>query len=68
VIFLVLPLALVLGAGFLIAFLWATRQGQFDDLETPAIRLALEDDATLLNDKVPHTNPTVGRREVPQQS
>ena len=45
VIFLVLPLALVLGAGFLIAFLWATRQGQFDDLETPAIRLALEDDA-----------------------
>ncbi len=45
VIYLVLPLALVLGAGFLIAFLWATRQGQFDDLETPAIRLALEDDA-----------------------
>lgn len=47
VIFLVLPLALVLGAGFLIAFLWATRQGQFDDLETPAIRLALEDDSPL---------------------
>lgn len=44
VIFLVLPLALVFGAGFLAAFLWATRQGQFDDLETPAIRLALEDD------------------------
>ncbi len=44
VIYIVLPLALVLGGGALAAFLWAVRRGQFDDLETPAIRVALEDD------------------------
>ncbi len=43
VIYLVLPLALLLGGLFLWAFLWAVRQGQFDDMQTPAIRLALED-------------------------
>jgi len=44
VIYIVLPLALVLGGAALGAFLWAVRKGQFDDLETPAIRIALEDD------------------------
>jgi len=44
VIYIVLPLALVLGGGALAAFLWAVRRGQFEDLETPAIRVALEDD------------------------
>lgn len=28
---------------FLVAFLWANRQGQYDDLETPAIRVLFED-------------------------
>ena len=44
VIYLVLPLALLLGGAALAAFLWAVRKGQFDDLETPAIRIVLEDD------------------------
>jgi cbb3-type cytochrome oxidase maturation protein len=46
VIYIVLPLALLLGGAALAAFLWAVRKGQFDDLETPAIRIALEDDVT----------------------
>lgn len=41
-IFLLLPLALVLGAVFLGMFLVATRQGQFDDLDDPPER-ALKD-------------------------
>ncbi len=44
VIYIVLPLALVLGGAALAAFLWAVKRGQFEDLETPAIRVALEDD------------------------
>ena len=44
VIFIVLPLALVLGGLALGAFLWAVHRGQFEDLDTPAIRVALEDD------------------------
>lgn len=46
VIYIVLPLALVLGGGALAAFLWAVRSGQFDDLDTPSIRVALDDEDT----------------------
>ena len=28
--------------GFLVAFIWALRRGQFDDLTTPAIRMLFE--------------------------
>lgn len=30
-------------AGFLLAFVWAVRSGQFDDTCTPAIRMLLDD-------------------------
>lgn len=43
VIFLVLPLALAIVALAVVAFVWAARRGQYDDLETPAIR-AVQDD------------------------
>jgi len=39
IIFLILPVTLFLSAGAVAAFAWATRSGQFDDLETPGIRL-----------------------------
>lgn len=38
-IFLLLPLALGLGCVFLVLFLRATRDGQFDDLDDPAERV-----------------------------
>lgn len=44
VIYIVLPLAIVIAAIAIGAFLWAARRGQFDDLTTPAIR-ALQDDS-----------------------
>lgn len=43
VLFVVLPLALLLSALAALAFAWATRRGQFDDLETPAVRLLTDD-------------------------
>jgi cbb3-type cytochrome oxidase maturation protein len=43
VIFLVLPLALLIVAVAVGAFVWAAKRGQYDDLETPAIR-AVHDD------------------------
>lgn len=43
VIFIVLPLSLVVAAGFLAAFVVAARRGEFDDLDTPAHRM-LEDE------------------------
>jgi cbb3-type cytochrome oxidase maturation protein len=44
VIFVVLPVALLLGAAAVGGFVWATKRGQFDDLTTPAMR-ALQDDS-----------------------
>lgn len=43
ILILMIPMALVLGLGFVIAFLWATSKGQFDDLETPAHRILKDD-------------------------
>ncbi len=44
VIFIVLPLALVLAAFAVWAFIWAVRTGQMDDTQTPGVRLLLDDD------------------------
>lgn len=44
VIFIVIPLALVLAAAGVGAFLWAVSRGQFDDLDTPPSRAILDDE------------------------
>ena len=44
VLFLLVPLAILLVAIFVGAYVWSTRTGQFDDLTTPAMR-AVHDDA-----------------------
>lgn len=46
VLFIVLPLAILIAGAFVAAFAWAAKAGQFDDLDTPAMRVAMEDDAT----------------------
>jgi len=44
IIFILIPLGLVLLLAAVAAFFWAVRSGQFDDLETPAWRILLDDD------------------------
>ena len=44
VLYFLLPLALLLGAAAVATFVWAVRRGQFDDLETPAIRVLFDDE------------------------
>ena len=39
VVYLVLPLALMLVGGAVLAFVWSAKSGQYDDLETPAVRV-----------------------------
>lgn len=43
IIIILLPLAIILGATFIGAFIWSARKGQYDDLETPRYRMLLED-------------------------
>jgi cbb3-type cytochrome oxidase maturation protein len=44
VIYVVLPLAAVMAAAGVAAFIWSVRRGQFDDLDTPAIRILHDDE------------------------
>ncbi|NIV17882.1 MAG: cbb3-type cytochrome oxidase assembly protein CcoS [Woeseiaceae bacterium] len=44
ILYLLIPLALVLLAGAVWAFFWAVGSGQFDDLDTPALRVLMDDD------------------------
>lgn len=46
IIFFLIACSLIVALGFLIAFLWAAKTGQFEDSYTPAIRM-LHDDGTV---------------------
>jgi cbb3-type cytochrome oxidase maturation protein len=52
IIFLLIFFSLVLAIGFLAAFIWSVRDGQFDDDYTPSVRILFE------NDKTPEHNTT----------
>ncbi len=45
VLFIVVPLAMLIVAGAIAAWVWSARSGQYDDLDTPAVRM-LHDDET----------------------
>ncbi|HEU4724543.1 MAG TPA: cbb3-type cytochrome oxidase assembly protein CcoS [Candidatus Eisenbacteria bacterium] len=55
VLYIVLPLALLVVGVAVLAFRWAAKRGQFDDLDTPAMR-ALHDDPAV---RAPETPPRV---------
>ena len=44
VVYIALPVALLLAIAGVIAFIWATKSGQMDDLETPGQRVLFDDD------------------------
>lgn len=44
VLYLVIPLAIAFAGGAVWAFFRAARAGQFDDLETPAVRMLMDDE------------------------
>ncbi|MEQ9264940.1 MAG: cbb3-type cytochrome oxidase assembly protein CcoS [Balneolaceae bacterium] len=49
VIVVLIAFSLTVALGFLAAFFWAVKSGQFDDPETPSIRM-------LFDDKISSTN------------
>ncbi|MEM6783482.1 MAG: cbb3-type cytochrome oxidase assembly protein CcoS [Bacteroidota bacterium] len=50
VLYVLIPLALVLAGAGVLAFRWAVRSGQFDDVETPALRMLIDEEGMLTND------------------
>lgn len=45
-IYLMIPVTLMIAGGFLVAYIWSVRNGQFEDTTTPAMRI-LSDDKTI---------------------
>lgn len=43
-LFVLIPIALGLGAVGLAAFFWSMRNGQYDDMEGAAVRILIEDE------------------------
>jgi cbb3-type cytochrome oxidase maturation protein len=44
VLFILIGVSFTVAVGFLVAFLISVKKGQFDDQETPAIRMLFDDD------------------------
>ncbi|RMH61306.1 MAG: cbb3-type cytochrome oxidase assembly protein CcoS [Bacteroidetes bacterium] len=57
ILYFLVPLALLLAAAGVGAFYWAVRSGQFDDVETPAIRILLEEDLPPGEERDEHASP-----------
>ena len=53
VLYLLIPLAIVILAIAVWAFMWAVKSGQFDDLEGPAHRILMDDD----DPRIPRNKP-----------
>lgn len=44
ILYVLIPLALIILAVAAWAFFWAVGSGQFDDMDTPALRIVMDDD------------------------
>lgn len=51
VILLLIPLSVLIAAGFLWAFFWAVRSGQYEDTTTPSMRVLTDDGSQAANSK-----------------
>jgi cbb3-type cytochrome oxidase maturation protein len=49
IMFFLIILSLIVAVGFLLAFVWATRSGQFDDDYTPSVRMLFDDEKDPIN-------------------
>ena len=46
VLYVALPVALLLGGSALLACIYCIRNGQYDDLESPSVRMLIDEDAS----------------------
>ncbi len=51
VLVLLIIASLIVALGFLFAFLWSVRSGQYEDEYTPSVRMLFEDENTGLEEK-----------------
>ena len=55
IVFLII-IGVIVAGGFLIAFIWAVKSGQYDDNYSPAVRILFDDDTPKKNKKEEDNN------------
>ncbi|MCC5946258.1 MAG: cbb3-type cytochrome oxidase assembly protein CcoS [Bernardetiaceae bacterium] len=50
IIFILIGVSLLVAVGFLTAFLWSVKSGQYEDTTTPGMRILFENDERQQND------------------
>jgi cbb3-type cytochrome oxidase maturation protein len=61
IIFLLIPTSILIAAAFLAAFIWAVKSGQYEDTDTPAMRVLLEEQSAAGSPRA--TGPTDDKSE-----
>ncbi len=56
VIYLMLVVSLIVAIFFLLSFIWATKNGQYDDDYTPSVRILFDDDEPINNNSNSESN------------
>ena len=56
VVVVLLGFSMLVAGGFLAAFLWAVRSGQYTDRHTPSMRILFDDDPKDRRDSSTHTS------------
>jgi cbb3-type cytochrome oxidase maturation protein len=61
VFFILIAASILIAGGFLLAFLWSVKNGQFDDDYTPSVRMLFDDkpaaENTITTPSINQTNP-----------
>lgn len=59
VVFVMVPVALLLAAAAVVGFVWASRDGQFDDVDTPQHRVLFDEPQAESSESVKPTTPGI---------
>jgi len=52
VLFVLIGASIIVAAGFLIAFIWSVKNGQYDDDYTPSVRMLFDNETSETKNKI----------------
>lgn len=57
-VIILIVISLIVAVGFLLAFIWAVSDGQYDDSYTPSMRMLLDNEKKQINTEQKHIKPS----------
>ena len=62
VVFILVFVAIIMAGAFLVAFIWAVKSGQYEDIYTPSVRILFDDPDAKEKGKIKAPSPTLPRK------